>query len=97
MLTIPVHPELAAIIAATPIGLLTLLTTNTGKTYGANDFTDQFRSWWDAAGLPRHCVFHGPRKAALTWLANAGCRPSGPARPGGHGTDGQPMCQTRAG
>jgi integrase len=74
MLTIPVHPELAAIIAATPIGLLTLLTTNTGKTYGANDFTDQFRSWWDAAGLPRHCVFHGPRKAALTWLADAGCR-----------------------
>jgi integrase len=75
MLTIPVHPELAAIIAATPIGLLTLLTTNTGKTYGANDFTDQFRSWWDAAGLPRHCVFHGLRKAALTWLADAGCRP----------------------
>lgn len=75
MLAIPVHPELAAIIAATPIGLLTLLTTNTGKTYGANDFTDQFRSWWDAAGLPRHCVFHGPRKAALTWLADAGCRP----------------------
>jgi integrase len=44
VLAIPVHPDLAAIIAATPTGHLTILTTNTGKSYGANDFTGQFRS-----------------------------------------------------
>ena len=42
-LAIPVHPELAAIIAATPIGHLTLLTTRFGKSYGANGFSGQFR------------------------------------------------------
>jgi hypothetical protein len=36
-LAIPVHPDLAAIIAATPTGHLTLLITNSGKSYGAND------------------------------------------------------------
>jgi integrase len=72
-LAIPVHPELEAIIAATPIGHLTLLTTKTGKSYEANDFSQQFRAWCDAAELPQHCVFHGLRKAALTRLADAGC------------------------
>jgi integrase len=72
-LAIPGHPELERIIAATPIGHLTLLTTKTGKSYGANDFSEQFRSWCDQAGLPPRCVFHGLRKAALTRLANAGC------------------------
>ena len=72
VLAIPVLPELAAIIDATPIGHLTLLTTKTGKSYEANDFSQQFRAWCDAAGLPPHCVFHGLRKAALTRLADAG-------------------------
>jgi integrase len=72
-LMIPVHRELQAIIAATPIGHLTLLTTKSGKSYEANDFSQQFRAWCDAAGLPQHCVFHGLRKAALTRLADAGC------------------------
>ena len=85
-LAIPVHPDLAAIIAATPIGHLTLLTTNTGKSYGGNDFTDQFRAWCDAAGLPTHCVFHGLRKAALTRLADAGCTTHELAAISGHKT-----------
>jgi integrase len=72
-LAIPLHPELHAIITATPIGHLTLLTTKSGRSYGANKFSDQFRAWCDAAGLPPHCVFHGLRKAALTRLAEAGC------------------------
>jgi integrase len=73
MLAIPVHPDLAAIIAATPVGHLTLLATKTGKSYGANDFSKVFRSWCDVAGLPLRCVFHGLRKAACTRLADAGC------------------------
>jgi integrase len=85
-LAIPVHPELQAIIAATPIGHLTLLTTKSGKSYGANDFSEQFRSWCDAAGLPRRCVFHGLRKAALTRLAEAGCTVHQIAAISGHKT-----------
>ena len=72
-LAIPAHSELAAIIAATPIGHLTLLTTKSDKSYEPDDFSDQFRVWCDDAGLPRRCVFHGLRKAALTRLADVGC------------------------
>jgi integrase len=71
-LTIPVLPELAAIIDATPTGHLTLLITKTGKSYSANDFSKQFGKWCDDAGLPPECSFHGLRKAALTRLADAG-------------------------
>jgi hypothetical protein len=41
-LAIPVHPELQKIIAATPVGHLTLLTTKTGRTYGATVFSENF-------------------------------------------------------
>jgi integrase len=72
-LSIPIHPELQQIIDATPTGHLTLLVTKSGKSYGAGDFSEQFRAWCDAAGLPQRCTFHGLRKAALTRLADAGC------------------------
>jgi integrase len=85
-LAIPVHPDLAAIIDATPVGHLTLLITNTGKSYGANDFSEMFRSWCDAAGVPQHCVFHGLRKAACTRLADAGCTAHEIAAISGHKT-----------
>lgn len=67
------HPDLARIIATTPTGHLTLLTTKNGKSYDPNIFSDEFRSWTNAAGLPQRCVFHGLRKAALTRLADVGC------------------------
>jgi integrase len=86
-LAIPVHPDLAKIIAATPTtGHLTLLTTKTGKSYGADDFSEQFRAWCDAADLPPHCVFHGLRKSALTRLADLGCTPHEIAAYSGHKT-----------
>ena len=72
-LAIPVHAELQKIIAATPVGHLTLLTTRTGRSYSASVFSEQFRAWCDAAGLPQRCVFHGLRKAAARRLAEAGC------------------------
>jgi integrase len=72
-LTIPVHAELATIIAATPTGDLTFLATPRRKGYGPNRFTEQFRRWCDAASLPEHCVFHGLRKAACRRLADARC------------------------
>ena len=85
-LAIPLHPDLAAIITATPVGHLTLLVTQTGKSYGANDFSEMFRWWCDAAGLPQRCVFHGLRKAACTRLADAGCTAHEIAAISGHKT-----------
>src|SRR5262249_28458032 len=71
-LAIPVHPELHAILDATPSEHLTLLTTKTGKPYGGNHFGESFREWCDAAGLPQRCKPHGLRKAACRRLAEAG-------------------------
>jgi integrase len=86
-LAIPVHAELAKIIDATPnTGHLTLLVTKTGKSHSPNDFSEQFRRWCDAVGLPQHCVFHGLRKAALTRLADAGCTAHEIAAISGHKT-----------
>jgi integrase len=85
-LAIPVHRELARVIAATPIGHLTLLVTQAGKSYGANAFSEMFRKWCDAAELPQRCVFHGLRKAALTRLADAGCTAHEIAAISGHKT-----------
>jgi integrase len=72
-LTIPVHPQLQAILDATPTGHLTFLVTKTGKSYFAQDFSEMFGQWCDDAGLPDACVFHGLRKAASRRLAEAGC------------------------
>jgi len=72
---VPIYlTELPTVIAASPCGDLTFLTSKSGKSYSPNDFSEQFRKWCDDAGLPKHCVFHGLRKLALTRLANAGCK-----------------------
>src|SRR6516164_3006809 len=75
-LAIPVHPELRAVLDATPSEHLTFLVTATGKPYGPNHFSETFREWCDAAGLPKRCTAHGLRKAACRRLAEAEC--SGP-------------------
>jgi integrase len=72
-LAIPVHPELRAVLDATPASHLTFLVTATGKPYGGNAFSEQFRNWCDAAGLPKRCKPHGLRKAACRRLAEHGC------------------------
>jgi integrase len=72
-LDLPIHlTALPAVLDASPCGDLTFLVTKTGKSYGANDFSEQFRKWCDDAGLP-HCTFHGLRKAGCSRLAEAGC------------------------
>jgi integrase len=72
-LAIPVHPHLQAVLDAMPSEHLTFLVTATGKPYGGNAFSEQFRNWCDAAGLPTRCKPHGLRKAACRRLAEAGC------------------------
>jgi len=75
-LAIPVLPDLQAVLDATPSQHLTFLVTATGKPYGGNAFSEQFRNWCDAAGLPTRCKPHGLRKAACRRFAEAEC--SGP-------------------
>jgi integrase len=71
-LEIPVAAELAEIIAASPGGHLTFLTTAAGSPYTANGFGNLFRKWCTEAGLPQ-CSAHGLRKAQARRLAEAGC------------------------
>ncbi len=71
-LAIPVHPELRAIIDATPSGHLTFLVNELGAPFTAAGFGNWFRDRCNEAGLP-HCSFHGLRKAAATRLIDAGC------------------------
>lgn len=72
-LVIPIHPTLAAILAATPTNGLTFLTTSTGAPFSPAGFGNLFREWCNEAGLPKHCSAHGLRKAACRRLAEAGC------------------------
>src|SRR6516165_2127278 len=83
-LAIPVHPELRAVLDATPSEHLTFLVTATGKPYGPNHFSETFREWCDAAGLPKRCTAHGLRKAACRRLAEAGCSEKQIAAISGH-------------
>jgi integrase len=87
-LTIPIRPELQVILDATPSEHLTLLVTKSGKPYGANDFSEQFRKWCDDAGLP-HCSAHGLRKAACRRMAEAGYTAHEIAAWSGHATLGE--------
>jgi integrase/recombinase XerD len=69
---IPVHTDLAAVIAATKTaGLQTFLVTDYGKPFTANGFGNKFRDWCNEAGL-HHCTAHGLRKACAARLAERG-------------------------
>ena len=72
-LLLPVRPGLQAVLDVWPAKHLTFLTTKTGKPYGGNDFSDQFRDWCDAAGLPKACTAHGLRHAAGRLMAERSC------------------------
>jgi integrase len=71
---IPVHPDLAAAIEATPSNNLTFLVTEYGKPFSVAGFGNRFREWCDQAGLP-HCSAHGLRKATAARLAERGASP----------------------
>jgi integrase/recombinase XerD len=72
-LDVPIHPDLAQIIAATPTGLLTFLVNDHGKPFTDDHFSRTFKQWRDKAGLPERCVPHGLRKACATYLIDKGC------------------------
>ena len=70
-LEIPILPQLAATIAATPSGHLTFLVSKLGKAFSVGGFGMRFRDWCDAAGLPE-CTAHGLRKVGAVRAAQNG-------------------------
>jgi integrase len=95
-LLIPIHPELGTVLDATPSEHLTFLVTATGKPYGGNAFSEQFRNWCDAAGLPKRCSAHGLRKASCRRQAEAGCTAPEIMSNSGHGTMKELVRYTKA-
>jgi integrase len=83
-LAVPIHPDLQAVLDATPSGHLTFLTTSFGKPFTAAGFTNWFRGACNEAGLPRGTSAHGLRKAACRRLAEAGCSANVIAAISGH-------------
>jgi len=72
-LSIPLHPDLLAIIEATPSDHLTFIVSDHGKPFAsARNFSQRMRAWAREAGL-RGCPLHGLRKACCRRLAEAGC------------------------
>jgi integrase len=75
-LTIPVHPELARIIEATPAQHLCFLTSGFGKPFKSSaSLGNWMRHRLREAGLPDDLASHGLRKACARRLAEAGRTP----------------------
>ncbi len=69
--SIPIHPELGAVLESLPIDPFTVLQTKQGKATTANGIGTKMRQWCDTANLP-NCALHGLRKAICRRLAEAG-------------------------
>lgn len=70
-LTIPIHRDLAAVLAGIDRRAVQVLTSSRGQTWTQ----DGFRASWSAATkrLGLDLVFHGLRKSAVVMLLEAGC------------------------
>jgi integrase len=78
------HPQLLAIIEATPSNQLTFIVTEHGKTFAnAQKFGNHMRQWAREAG-PTGCPLYGLRKACCRRLAEAGCSEKEIASVSGH-------------
>jgi integrase len=85
-LAIPLHPELQAVLDATPAANLTFLATRDGRTFQPDSFTHWFKRRCQEAGLPPRASVHGLRKAACRRLAELGCSANVIASISGHST-----------
>lgn len=95
MLSIPIHPELSAILDAAARTDLPILLTQFGKPFTANGFGNRMKKWCRAAGLP-DCTSHGLRKAAARRMAEAGCTNKEIMAITGHKTDREVTRYTKA-
>ncbi|EYD71605.1 phage integrase family protein [Rubellimicrobium mesophilum DSM 19309] len=71
LVSIPIHDDLAAVLAVWPKECGTFLETAFGKPRSAAGLGNDMREWCDAAGLPV-CTSHGLRKAMARRLAEQG-------------------------
>lgn len=95
MLSIGLHPVLAAELALATKSDLTILLTQFGKPFTANGFGNRMRKWCNTAELP-DCTSHGLRKAAARRLAEAGCSNKEIMAITGHQTDKEVTRYTKA-
>jgi integrase len=72
-LSVPIHPDLEDMLAATPKSHVMILVTQKSKPFSAAGFGNWMADKIAAVGLPDACVTHGLRKAAARRLAEAGC------------------------
>lgn len=88
-LVIPIAPQLAEAIMATPAtGQLALLVNAYGRPFTSAGFGARMRKWCDRAGLP-HCTVHGLRKAISRRMAEAGSGNQGIKSITGHSSDSE--------
>jgi integrase len=85
-LAIPMHPDLRAVLEATPAENMTFLVTREGKPFHPDAFSHWFKRQCRRAGLPARASAHGLRKAACRRLAEIGCSASVIAAISGHST-----------
>jgi enterobacteria phage integrase len=72
-LLIPLHPDLALILAQTPQDHAYVLRTEFGKPFTVDGYSSFMRKAFTAAGLPIDASPHGLRKRAAKRLAEVGC------------------------
>lgn len=72
-LSIPILPELQAVLDVTPASNMTFLVTEFGTPFTSNGFGNRFRKWCDEAVLP-HISAHGLRKVGAVIGAKNGAK-----------------------
>jgi integrase len=85
-LSIPIHPELAAVLKAGPANGLNLIGDSSGRPIGRAALTLLIKRATSAAGLPAECVPHGLRKSQMRRLAESGASAKQIAAVSGHKT-----------
>jgi integrase len=92
---IPIHPDLARVLASASRSHLAVLVTERGAPFTHAGFGNWFRDCCNKAGLP-HCSAHGLRKASARRLADAGCTAHQIAAITGHASLSEIANYTRA-
>lgn len=88
LLSIPMHRDLKAAVAACPSGKPTFLVSERGKPYTKESLGNWFKKQCIEAGLP-HCSAHGLRKAASRRMAEIGLSNQLIKSITGHATDSE--------
>lgn len=94
-MAIPIHPNLAKVLASVSRSHMAVLVTERGAPFTHAGFGNWFRDCCNKAGL-LHCSAHGLRKAAATRLADAGCSAHQIAAITGHASLGEIAQYTKA-